>query len=148
MNPSVPSRLSTSGFRSNRLRFLAGAVLVLLQGCTAGHGTRLAEAGALESRIYAVFSGPDAGAMAQMGQRLEMERPHLSPELVGRMLSFLASAPPQNPPLSMLRPMLFRTVAVVVGSDAKPYLEECIASSTELSGLCSSVVEELDSSAR
>jgi hypothetical protein len=151
MSRSVPSRVpySTSGFRSNPLRFLASAVLtILLQGCAAGHGTPLPQASTVESEIYAVFSGSDARALAQMGQRLESERPRLSPELVGRMLSFLTSAPPQDPPVSILRPMLFRTVAVVVGRDSKPYLEHCIASSTEFSDLCSSTAAELASARR
>jgi hypothetical protein len=151
MSRSVPSRVPVpiGGFRSKPLLFLVSAVLtILLQGCAAGPGTPLPQPSTLESEIYAIFSGSDTRAMAQMGQRLERERPRLSPELVGRMLSFLTSAPPQDSPVIMLRPMLFRTVAVVVGPDSRPYLEDCIASSMKFSDLCSSTVAELASAPR
>ena len=136
---------------------------MLLQGCATRQGTSLPrqaaepsssqptsdpQASALDSEIYNVFSGSDARAMAQMGQRLERERPRLSPELVDRMLSFLISAPAQDPPVSMLRPMLFRTVAVVVGHDSRPFLENCVDTSTEFSSLCRSTIAELTSARR
>jgi len=81
--------------------------------------------------------------MAQMGQRVERERPRLSPALVERMLSFMIDAPDGGPPLQMLRPMLFRSVAVVVGLPAQPVLQRCVTQVARLRGLCQDTMTEI-----
>jgi hypothetical protein len=78
-----------------------------------------------------------------MGQRVEQERPPLSPKLVERMFAFMTSAGDSGPPLQMLRPMLFRSVAVVVGVPAKPTLQRCSAESEQLRDLCQETLAEI-----
>jgi hypothetical protein len=97
----------------------------------------------LDERVYSTFAGTDAEAMAKLGERLERERPPLKTETVERMLAFLKDHPEDAPPLQMLRPMLFRSAAVVVGQPASPILQRCTTEAPSLAQLCQETLQEL-----
>ena len=96
-----------------------------------------------DNEVYETFVGTDARAMAQIGQRIERERPPLTPELVERMLAFLENHSEPDPPLRMLRPILFRSTAVIVGQPAAPSLQRCTREAPELVELCQDALQEL-----
>lgn len=96
-----------------------------------------------DDEVYKTFVGTDAQAMAQLGQRIERERPPLKSELVEKMLAFLKDHSEDGPPLQMLRPMLFRSVAVVVGQPAAPILQRCATEAPGLAQLCQDTLQEL-----
>jgi hypothetical protein len=98
----------------------------------------------LESDVFAVFSGTDASAMSALGQRLESERPSLPVGLLDRMLTFLHEHLTDDPGVRMLRPMLFRTVAVIIGTPARTSLQSCIASGGDADHLCEDTLREID----
>jgi len=98
----------------------------------------------LESEVFTVFSGTDANAMAALGQRLESERPSLPVGLLDRMLTFLHEHLTDDPGVRMLRPMLFRTVAVIIGTPARASLQSCIASGGDTDHLCEQTLHDID----
>ena len=102
----------------------------------------------VDEEVYGVFVSSDANAIARMGQHVEQERPPLSANLVERMFAFMTTDVDSGPPLQMLRPMLFRSVAVVVGAPAKPTLERCAAESERLRSLCQDTMAEISGAAR
>ena len=81
--------------------------------------------------------------MAELGQRLKNERPPLGAELVSRMVAYLEATPPPDMHLRMMRPMLMRTVAVIVGPDSVPALERCAEESAEYGSLCRDTIAEI-----
>jgi hypothetical protein len=98
----------------------------------------------LEGDVFTVFSGNDAGAMSALGQRLESERPNLSVGLLERMLTFQHEHLTDDSGLRMMRPMLFRTVAVIIGAPARPTLQNCINGGADLDRLCEDTLREID----
>jgi hypothetical protein len=135
-------------------KVLGGALLVisLLVGCASSQATAdhpgvkqqdSVEESKPDNEVYETFVGTDAQAMAALGQRVERDRPPLKPEVVDRMLIFLREHPEEGPPLGMLRPMLFRSVAVVVGKPAIPSLQRCATEAPKLAELCQGAFQEL-----
>ena len=140
------------------MRLIIGfSILVVLSSCAASQvsttstsasgsvtqGARPARAD-LEGDVFAVFSGNDASAMSALGQRLESERPNLPVALLDRMLTFQHEHLTDDPALRMLRPMLFRTVAVIIGSPARPTLQRCVTGGGDLDRLCEDTLREID----
>jgi hypothetical protein len=63
------------------------------------------------------------------------------------MFAFLEANPSGGDPgVRMMRPMLFRTTAVIVGPPAGPLLAKCTASSKDLVSLCQDTQREIDKS--
>lgn len=135
-------------------KVLGGALSVIsfLVGCassqaTADHPGVEQQDSAAESKpdnqVYDTFVGTDAQAMAALGESVERDRPPLKAEVVDKMLSFLKEHPEEGPPLGMLRPMLFRSVAVVVGQAAIPRLQRCATEAPELAELCQGALQEI-----
>ena len=140
------------------MRLIIGfSILVVLSSCAASQvsttstsasgsmtqGARPARAD-LQGDVFTVFSGNDLSAMAALGQRLESERPNLPVGLLDRMLTFLHEHLTDDPPLRMVRPMLFRTVAVIIGAPARPTLQRCVAGGGDLDRLCENTLREID----
>ena len=139
--------------------FVGFSILIALASCaasnvsttsTSGSVTESSRQGAaparadLEGDVFTVFSGNDASAMSALGQRLEMERPNLPVGLLDRMLTFQREHLSEDPALRMLRPMLFRTVAVIIGAPARPTLQRCVAGGGDLDRLCENTLREID----
>jgi hypothetical protein len=97
-----------------------------------------------DARVLSEYKSDDPGVLANLGGRLESERPKLSPQLVDGMLEFRRAAPPAEGPLNMMRGMVFRTASVVVGAPAKPSLERCVAANDDLSSECQAALDELN----
>ena len=98
-----------------------------------------------EHEALRVFAGDDARAMARLGERLEKDRPPFSSALLDEMLEVLTNSRPGDPGVRMLRPMVFRTVSVIVGPAARPTLERCAAGAGEYATLCSETLREMES---
>lgn len=137
--------------------FFCLALLMVVGSCASTHDSKTPEPvtapssraaapprAILESDVFTVFSGNDASAMSALGQRLEAERPSLPVGLLDRMLTFLHEHVADDPGLRMLRPMLFRSVAVIIGTQARPTLQGCVASGGDLDHLCEDTLREVD----
>jgi len=101
------------------------------------------EAISIEDQVLAIFKADDAQAIADLGGRLEQHRPSLDPSIVAEMYGFLSQDDSSDPGLRMVRPMVFRTVAVIVGPASLGTLESCVSSESEYASLCQNTVEEI-----
>lgn len=138
------------------MRLIIGfSILIVLTSCATSDVSTTSTSGSvtqsvrparadLESEVFTVFSGNDASAMSALGQRLEAERPNLPVGLLERMLTFQREHVTDDPPLRMLRPMLFRTVAIIIGAPARPTLQNCVNGGGDLDRLCEDTLREID----
>lgn len=98
----------------------------------------------VETVVMAVFTGSDAHAMAGIGHELEAKRPPVTVELLQQMLVALRRDPGQDEQVRKMRPLLFRSVAVLVGRPALPLLSDCVAALKDVSQLCGGALQEIE----
>lgn len=98
----------------------------------------------VESAVMAVFVGNDSRAMAGIGHELESKRPPVTVELLKQMLVELRRDPGQDEQVRKMRPLLFRSVAVLVGRPALPLLSDCVATLKDVSQLCGGALQEIE----
>jgi hypothetical protein len=104
-----------------------------------------AQAGpAMDTPVLLVFSGNDAHAMAGLGHELESRRPPLTLNVLKQMLALMRKDPGQDEQVRKMRPLLFRSAAVIIGRPALPLLSDCVATVKELSQLCGGALQEIE----
>jgi hypothetical protein len=98
----------------------------------------------MDTPVLLVFNGTDAHAMAGLGHELEARRPPVTLDLLRQMLTTLRKDPGQDEQVRKMRPLLFRTVAVIIGRPALPLLSDCVATVKELAQLCGGALQEIE----
>jgi hypothetical protein len=93
--------------------------------------------------VLFVFQGKDAHAMAGLGHDLETKRPPMGLDLLQKMLATLRKDPGDDEQVRKMRPLLFRTTAVLIGRPALPLLSDCVATVPALSQLCGGALIEI-----
>jgi hypothetical protein len=102
----------------------------------------------MDTPVLVVFNGNDAHAMAGLGHELETRRPPLTPNVLKEMLATLRKDPGKTEQIQKMRPLLFRTAAVIIGRPALPLLSDCVATLKDLSQLCGGALQEIEAAAK
>jgi hypothetical protein len=102
----------------------------------------------MDTPVLVVFNGNDAHAMAGLGHELETRRPPLTQNVLKEMLATLRKDPGKTEQIQKMRPLLFRTAAVIIGRPALPLLSDCVATLKDLSQLCGGALQEIEAAAK